>query len=393
MTCAHYHGACILFWFLSDLVDYTNYRRLVSTVFLPSLSRTPLGRLASHRHFGVELIHLFQTKSLGLVDEEPDVGNAEEASTEPDKEDFGLEIGEAFAVVDQVGGGISDGPVEQPVGGGTHAERFGARGEREDFAGDDPCERTPSAGEEEDEDADKGHGGLLPGNVLDIDVAVFVLARGKGAADGDDELGDAHAYGAGEEHRATTPSINGQETGDGGDDVDGGRDHGDGEAAGDARVLEVARAVVEDEVDAGELLEGLEGHAGELALENGGLEAVQVGGLADAILIVQVGLDLAEFRDDGRVVPGETPHAGERGRGLFHLAGADEEARGFGQEDHADEEDEGPGELDGNGDAVAAGVAAVGSGVVDDGGEEEADGDGELVGADDGTTDPFGGGF
>lgn len=50
----------------------------------------------------------------------------------------------------------------------------------------------------------------------------------------------------------------------------------------------------------------------------------------------------------------ETPHAGESGGGLAHLAGADEVAGGFWQENHADEEDEGPGELDGYGDAVAA---------------------------------------
>lgn len=362
-------------------------------MLFPTLSRSPLGRLASIRHLSVELVNLFQTETLGFVDEEPDVGDADEASAEPDKEDFGLEVGEALAVVDQIGGGIGNGPVEEPVGGGGHAEGLGTRGEGEDFAGDDPGERTPSAGEEEDEDADKGHGGLLAGNVLDEDVAVLVLAGGQGAADGDDELRDTHADGAGEEQRATAPSVNGQEAGDGGDDVDGGGDHGDGEAAGDARVLEVPRAVVEDEVDARELLEGLQGHAGELALQDRGLEAVQVGGLADAALEVQVGLDLAEFRDNGRVSLVETPHAGERRGGLFHLAGADEEARGLGQEDHADEEDEGPGELDGDGDAVGAGVGAVGGGVVDDGGEEEADCDGELVGADDGAADPFWGCF
>lgn len=395
MSRIHHYSGRIILWFLllSDIADLTNYRRLTLTVLFPTLSRSPLGRLASIRHLGVELVNLFQTETLGFVDEEPDVGDADEASAEPDKEDFGLEIGEALAVVDQIGGGVGNGPVEEPVGSGGHAERLGTRGEGEDFAGDDPGERTPSAGEEEDEDADKGHGGLLAGNVLDEDVAVLVLAGGQGAADGDDELRDTHADGAGEEQRATAPSVNGQEAGDGGDDVDGGGDHGDGEAAGDARVLEVPRAVVEDEVDARELLEGLQSHAGELALQDRGLEAVQVGGLADAALEVQVGLDLAEFRDNGRVSLVETPHAGERRGGLFHLAGADEEARGLGQEDHADEEDEGPGELDGDGDAVGAGVGAVGGGVVDDGGEEEADCDGELVGADDGAADPFGGCF
>lgn len=234
---------------------------------------------------------------------------------------------------------------------------------------------------------------MLAGHVLNVDVAIFALAGGQGAADGDDELGDTHADGAHKEERATAPSVNGQEAGDGGDDVDGGGDHGNGEAAGDARVLEVARAIVEDEVDPSQLLESLQSHAGELALQDRGLEAVPVGGLADAALVVEVGFDLAQLRDDGRVSLVEAPHAGERRRGFFHLAGADEEARRLGQEDHAEEEDEGPGELDGDGDAVGAGVGAVGGGVVDDGGEEEADCDGELVGADDGAADPFGGCF
>lgn len=265
------------------------------TVFFPSLGRAPFGRLSSHRHLGVELIHLLQTETLGLVDEEPDVGNADETSTKPDKEDFGLEIGVALTVVDQVWGGVGDGPVEEPVGCGGHAERLGARVEREDLTGDNPCERAPSAGEEEDEDADKCHGSLLSSKVLDKDVAVVALACGECAANGDNELGDTHADGAGEQQRATTPFIDGQEAGDGRGDINGGRDHGDGEAAGDARVLEVSCAIVEDEVDAGELLEGLKGHAGKLALENGGLEAVPVSSLADAILVFQVGLDLAEF--------------------------------------------------------------------------------------------------
>lgn len=157
--------------------------------------------------------------------------------------------------------------------------------------------------------------------------------------------------------------------------------------------MEIPRAVVEDEVDARELLECLQSHAGELALQNRGLEAVPVSGLADAALKVQVGLDLAELCDDDWVSLVEAPHAEERLGGRFHLAGADEVAWGLGQEDHAEEEDEGPGELDGDGDAVGAGVGAIGGGVVDDGGEQEADCDGELVGADDGAADPFGGCF
>lgn len=114
-------------------------------------------------------------------------------------------------------------------------------------------------------------------DVLDEDFASVVLTGGEGAAHGYDELRDAHANSAPEQERPTAPFVNGIHARDGGSDVDGGGDHGDDEAAGYAGILEVLGAVVEDEVDASKLLEGLQGHAGELALEDRGLEAVEVG--------------------------------------------------------------------------------------------------------------------
>lgn len=95
-------------------------------VLLPCLGGHPGGGLASVRNLTVELVNLFQAEPLGLIDEEPYVGNAEEAGAEPDEEDLGLQVGEALAVVYEVRGGVGDGPVEQPVGGGGHAEGFGA---------------------------------------------------------------------------------------------------------------------------------------------------------------------------------------------------------------------------------------------------------------------------
>jgi hypothetical protein len=79
--------------------------------------------------------------------------------------------------------------------------------------------------------------------------------------------------------------------------------------------------------------------------------------------------------------------------GAFDVALFDHVPGCIGEDQHAADEDDGPGKLDGNGDAVAAGVLAVLGGVVDDGGQEETDGDGELVGTDDGSSDPLGGGF
>ena len=103
-----------------------------------------------------------------------------------------------------------------------------------------------------------------------------------------------------------------------------------------------------------------------------------------------VRLDLGELLDQGRVADVEASQAREGLGRHLGLAPLDEEARRLGQDEHADDEDDGPGELDGDGDAVRARVVSVLGRVVDDGREHEADGDGELVAADDGAADPLG---
>ena len=64
------------------------------------------------RHLGVQLVHLLQTQTLGLVDQRVYEECADGAEGAPDVEDLGLEVGVARAVVHQVGRGIRDGPVE-----------------------------------------------------------------------------------------------------------------------------------------------------------------------------------------------------------------------------------------------------------------------------------------
>lgn len=67
-------------------------------------ARQPLDRILRLLDFGVQLVDLFECEAFGLVDEEVDEGDAEEAAGEPDEEDFGLQVGVAAAVVDEVGG-------------------------------------------------------------------------------------------------------------------------------------------------------------------------------------------------------------------------------------------------------------------------------------------------
>jgi hypothetical protein len=101
-----------------------------------------LPRLAD---LAVELVNLLQGQTLGLVDHGPDECDADEAEAAPHEEDLGLKVRVAGTVVDHVRGGVGDGPVEEPVGGGGHGEGLGANLQWEDLAGDDPGDRTPRA--------------------------------------------------------------------------------------------------------------------------------------------------------------------------------------------------------------------------------------------------------
>lgn len=117
--------------------------------------------------------------------------NADEAESTPDEEDFALEI--CTLLVDHVRGSVSDGPVEEPVASGYgfvstffrkrkeirtgHTEALGACLEWENLAGDDPCNGTPRAGEEEDVDTHERDGSALSRKVS---------GSGHGAGDGHD---------------------------------------------------------------------------------------------------------------------------------------------------------------------------------------------------------------
>jgi hypothetical protein len=61
----------------------------------------------------VQLIDLFKSEALRFVDHEPHESDANEAEGAPDEEDLRLQVG--ALLVHHVGGGVSNGPVEQPV--------------------------------------------------------------------------------------------------------------------------------------------------------------------------------------------------------------------------------------------------------------------------------------
>lgn len=144
-----------------------------------------------------------------------------------------------------------------------------------------------------------------------------------------------------------------------------------------------------DEVDTSQLLKSLKTATGEGTLEHGRLEALDVARLSERKLVLVVGADLSEFFDQGWVINIESSETGERLGGVLVLALLDQEARSLGKNEHADDEDQGPGELNGDRDAVGPSIIAVLGGVVDNGSEQETNGDRKLVATNNGTTDPL----
>jgi hypothetical protein len=112
------------------------------------------------------------------------------------------------------------------------------------------------------------------------------------------------------------------------------------------------RAVVEDKVDSGELLQGLKTHACPLPLGDRTAETVQVARLAYALFVVVVCFDLTQLFSNGGMVWSESPQLRQGLGGLFDLISHDEVARGFREDQHPANQDDGEGKLDGNGDSV-----------------------------------------
>jgi hypothetical protein len=95
-----------------------------------------------------------------LTEEETD-----EAEATPDEEHLGSKICVARAGIDKVWSRVGNGPIEEPIGGSRHGERFGPDLQWENLAGDHPSARAPRTSEEENVDADEGDEGILAGLV------------------------------------------------------------------------------------------------------------------------------------------------------------------------------------------------------------------------------------
>jgi hypothetical protein len=186
-------------------------------------------------------------------------------------------------------------------------------------------------------------------------------------------LRDRHANGSPEKQWTTTPFVDCVETGESRASIDTAGNHTDDECIGDTRILEILRPVVENEVDARQLLQRLQKTSGQKPLPHTTLEAIQICSPAQRELIFMICLDLGELVLDRWMVGWETAETGERSCGSFGTAGTDEVAGCFGEDEHAADEDEGPGELNRDRDSVRAGIVAVVCRIVYDGCEEETD--------------------
>jgi len=330
----------------------------------------------------VEDIDLLEGKSLSFGDEEVGEDEATQTSATPDEEHFGTEVGIARSAVDEGRSRVSDSPVEEPVGSGGEGDTLATDVEGENLANDDPCDRSPSGGEEGNIDTDKCHKGLLTG----------VVGTGEcNTEDGDEVLADTHASGTDKEKLPSANTVNGKDTGDGHADVDNIGGDSDQEGLLDTGGGEESSTIIEDEVDTSELLPRLDSHTAEssekdLVLTH--LEAISPGRVADFLLLAQTHLDVLDFLGDFGVVSGYASQTLERLGSLDIFTSPEEPTRRLRQIQKTTSEDEGPDELDGDGDLISGVVVPAVTDLGEDGGEEETNSDGELVARDDGTTNP-----
>lgn len=186
---------------------------------------------------------------LGLRYAEISENRAANTSAAKDKENLRFQV--RLVRADEVGVDSSDNSIPQPVGRSRERHTPGADRQGEDLTDDDPSARTPCGREKEDEDADEGH--FCRGPAVRVgDVVCVGDAKGGG-----DEEADDHTASAPEQELAAAKALYHPERWWGANNVDGVCGDLDGKRIAD-EVREKLRAKIEDEIDAGPLLEHLQ---------------------------------------------------------------------------------------------------------------------------------------
>jgi len=367
----------------------------VGLVVLEHLS--PVLVAASDSGLSVKEIDLLEGETLSLGNAEVGEEEASDTSRSPNEEDLDTKVGGPDSVdtscggVDQVGSSVSDTKVPEPVGRGRHGHGLSSDSKREDFSGDDPGDRTPSGSEGSDVDANESDENSLGGDV-DGTRSDISGRTGGDTNNGNDELANSHDDSSAEKHRSSTGSIDHENTGNSANNVDDVGDDSDDEGVRDTGSSEEGRAVVEDEVDTGQLLPTLDedtGPGSEAVSGLSRLEAINVRGLAESKLSLKSHGDVKALLIDLSRVGRPRREPGESLSSLDVSTLEEKVSGGFGKEEHATREDSSPSKLDGNRDPPSRVVRPVLRRLVDDSGEKKTDGDGPLVHSDDHTTESF----
>ena len=199
----------------------------------------------------IHSVDLLKRTILRLDDEE--VGDKEESSSAA-AENKTVKV---VNLVRDEGGEEGDEEVEQPVGGGSQGDASRAVTGRVQLCSNGPNDWSPGCGEGGDEKTGEGNHDLSGCRGRGWIIAAEAVL----ADEGEDEETHSHPGGAGHESWATTKGLDDPETGDGTGDVDRTKNN-----RGDVRVVnpssqENGRAVVKEEIGAGQLLSSLQDHA------------------------------------------------------------------------------------------------------------------------------------
>lgn len=326
----------------------------------------------------VHLIDILEGKTLSLVDECPDEGDTDEAASTPDKEDLCLQVGIARTFIDHIGGGETDSEVEKPVGSSGHGETLCTDLEREDLTSDNPCDGTPRDGKEENVEADESNENLVGNICEDCDTD-----------NSNNELADTHPNGSQQKKTAATKFLNEVKTGDSRYNIDQVGNETDEESILNTGVLEELGTIVENEVDTGQLLKGLETTSGHEPLDHLGGETVGIGSLAERQLILVDSLDFVKFLEETGVVDRERTETAHGAGSTLEIVLLDKEARSLGKDKHPNRENKSPDELDGERDTIRAGIVTVVGALVGASSQKKTDGNSQLVAPDNSSSDPF----
>ena len=276
-----------------------------------------------------QVLHLLQLLALGL-------GHPEEDEDERQQGARGVEAvgeGEADAGEGREGGG--DEEIGHPLGRRGHGQRPGADPVGEHLAEQHPHQRPPGGAEGDDEQVGGHQRDGRPGGAQ-RDVAAADVGEGEGQRH--HPQGEGHDDRADQQHGPAPHLVHKEDGQDGDRNIGHRRDDRNGQSVGllEADGAPQRRGVVEDDVDAHELLEDRQqdAHPDDGSETEGGTAKV---GQGLALLGVDGGADLLDLEidvdDAGEVV--------EDLGGLVVVAARHEEARGLGQTEGEEPVDEG----------------------------------------------------